>query len=323
MIGAFSWRRILEDDPVSSERTGCKALQRQTHRCRARRGACSGAIGVRSRLSSLARPNPSPWRRPHGRRCNRERDGARREAASLRAELDELRAAQARLEQTIARRDDTPTAARPSSRARRKGTRARQRAREPRATTADSRGRRIGPSSRGRRDALDRELGERLSRSRSRPLRPADRGAVPCACRVGSSTIRWPAPSRWCRARCLCGCSRRRLQRDAASAGIVASISGPSRGTDQRPHRAHRRSSSARDLPGGDHASRSRRLRAAAWLCDFAARCPRPTTSCSRWSTELPADQVVIVASTIVASVTPPCRWCNVISCRSAPRTLR
>ena len=154
----------LEDDPVSVSGQDAKALQRKL--TGAERAAARAAEQSASLEAELARQTESVTVARAARKAmQRERDGARREAASLRTELDELRAAQARLEQTMARRDDErrrlrdrvreleekalgPVSARENLELQRLS---RAVAASARAAAADA-------------DALDRELGERLSR---------------------------------------------------------------------------------------------------------------------------------------------------------------
>ncbi|HUP73506.1 MAG TPA: NYN domain-containing protein [Acidimicrobiales bacterium] len=162
------WREqlaaYLEDDPRPAAAEDTKALQRRLT------GAESAAARANEQSALLKAEVARQTERVDSvrgelRAMQRERDASRKQAAALRAELDGLRGAQTKLEQTMARRDDDrrrlrdrvreleekalgPISAKENRELQRL---ARAVAASARAAAADA-------------DALDRELGERLSR---------------------------------------------------------------------------------------------------------------------------------------------------------------
>ena len=154
----------LEDDPTPAASPDTKALQR-------RLAGAESAAARAAEQSALLKAEVARQServdvvRGQMRAMQRERDASRKEAAALRSELEGLHGAQAKLEQTMARRDDDrrrlrdrvreleekalgPVSAKENRELQRL---ARAVAASARAAAADA-------------DALDRELGERLSR---------------------------------------------------------------------------------------------------------------------------------------------------------------
>lgn len=153
----------LEDDGPSEAAPDTKALQRKlsgAERKATRAAEQSAALEV-----ELARQTERVETvRAQLRAMQRERDAARRDATAARAELDSLQSAHARLEQTMAKRDDERRRLRERVRELEERALGPVNARETRELQRLTRA--VAASARAAAadaDALDRELGERLT----------------------------------------------------------------------------------------------------------------------------------------------------------------